>query len=132
MGGKTEDLKYKKKGDLKYEGKVVNGYPIPARITRIVGMILKQKPDIITLQEVDHYAYFTEILKDFGYEGCFEKKVASASSGGNGQEITDGCMVFWNTMTMKSGCEEERFCLPQVLAGVAKKGEGKEKDTSAI
>jgi len=48
------------------------------------------KPDIICLQEVDHYDdYFKPELSKLGYEGVFQKKI----------KTPDGVALFWLTST---------------------------------
>lgn len=46
--------------------------PLPPRFKRVLSTILKENPDIITMQELDHYHDFMEPkLEELGYEGDF-------------------------------------------------------------
>jgi hypothetical protein len=75
---KHEDLKWQaRKGKLLYE-------------------ILQYTPDIITLQECDHfYDFFLPELALAGYDGVFAPKPASACL--EVSENSDGCAIFYKT-----------------------------------
>jgi len=72
----------------------------PPRFKRVLGVILKENPDIITMQEVDHYHdFWRPYLNVFGYEGDFKEKTKAKRWGSiqyNGG-LKDGCAIFWNS-----------------------------------
>jgi nocturnin len=56
--------------------------------------ILDHGPDVITLQEVDHYhSFFKPQLSRAGYDSCFEAKVDSPCIPLG--FYSDGCAIFW-------------------------------------
>merc|ERR1711964_322291 len=70
---------------------------VPRRFNRILGIILKQNPDVITMQELDHhYDFMLPKLRSMGYDGIFQPKHKSTCSRWNGG-LPDGVAVFWNT-----------------------------------
>lgn len=84
------------------EGKM--GFPFPERLKRVVGMVLKQNPDIITMQEVDRFADMLQILSSVGYDGRIQKKDRTQNNpsyNGNGGVSEDGVAIFWNTSRLK-------------------------------
>jgi mRNA deadenylase 3'-5' endonuclease subunit Ccr4 len=63
------------------------------RKNRILHEILQYDPDVITLQECDHfYDWFLPLLTEKGYDGLFAPKPASACL--EVSENSDGCAVF--------------------------------------
>jgi len=72
------------------------------RLKRVLSIILKQNPDVITLEEVDQFDYFQSVLKPLGYDGCFKPKrmfpggKLSPSAATNGG-FSDGVAIFWNS-----------------------------------
>lgn len=63
------------------------------RRSQIIYEILQYKPDIITLQECDHYYdWFLPELTKYGYDGLFAPKPASACL--EVSENSDGCSIF--------------------------------------
>lgn len=83
--------------------------PLPWRLKRSLGMILRQNPDIICIQEMDRFEDFLKILKPLGYEGVFQqkphnildkvggKKIINPAAKFNGGKGADGVAIFWNT-----------------------------------
>lgn len=69
----------------------------PVRFYRVLSMLIRDQPEIITLQELDWFEKFEEILKLYGYEGKFMQKTKSAASNANKSGKPDGCAVFWKT-----------------------------------
>merc|ERR1711896_81308 len=65
-----------KKGnvDIRVDGDKVLTYEFPVRFTRIVGLLIKQNPDIITMEELDRFEEMKDLLKRFGYEGRIQYK----------------------------------------------------------
>merc|ERR1711964_960220 len=49
-------------------------YKFPLRLQRVVSQILVQNPDVITLQELDRFGAFMQILRPLGYEGIIQYK----------------------------------------------------------
>merc|ERR1711900_8152 len=71
--------------------------PVPPRFNRILSIILKQNPDVITLQELDHhYDFMLPQLQKMGYDGIFQPKHISKGAEFNGG-YPDGVAIFWNT-----------------------------------
>jgi len=90
--GQCEDKK-----DQKTDPNTGKKYPIPQRIKRALGVVLKESPDIITLQELDHWEYFEKVLGELGYEGHKElKKYDKRLHEYNGGYKQDGVAIFWN------------------------------------
>jgi len=71
-------------------------YGVPERIKRAAGLILSQCPDVVTLQEVDHYNYFEELFMPLGYSGVLNLKPMPTCETGNGTYGSDGVAIFWN------------------------------------
>lgn len=71
-------------------------YPVPVRIKRALGVILKECPDIITVQELDHYEYFENVLSQLGYKGQIHKKADDEKDKNNGGHGANGVAIFWN------------------------------------
>jgi len=71
--------------------------PTPKRFNRILSIILRENPDVITLQELDHhYDFFKPELRRMGYDGFFQPKHISKGAEWNGG-LPDGVAIFWNT-----------------------------------
>merc|ERR1711964_305513 len=67
------------------------------RFKRVLSIILNQNPDVITMQELDHFDDFMlPQLRSVGYEGIFQPKHKSVASNFNGGR-RDGVAIFWNT-----------------------------------
>ena len=63
------------------------------RKVQLASILLNQvKPDILTMQEVDHYAdFFEPTLSAIGYTGIFVAKKDPEAT------VADGCALFYNT-----------------------------------
>merc|ERR1711959_23284 len=74
-------------------------YGLPPRMRRGLGVLLSQSPDIITVQELDHYNDYLKILRTYGFEGAFYEKNRKSSPAVpyNGSNGPDGVAIFWNT-----------------------------------
>jgi mRNA deadenylase 3'-5' endonuclease subunit Ccr4 len=71
------------KDDLKWE----------RRRVQLIHEMLQYDPDIITLQECDHfYDWFFPYLSEFGYDGTYAPKPASACL--QVSDNSDGCAIF--------------------------------------
>jgi endonuclease/exonuclease/phosphatase family metal-dependent hydrolase len=71
---------------------------------RIVEELMRHgsTPDIIALQEVDHfYDWFEPVLNKHGYEGLFFKKPNSPCRSSRDPSLEDGCALFWKNESMK-------------------------------
>jgi len=77
----------------------------------VLALILKQNPDVITLEELDHFDEFEKELGKLGYAGCFKPQAifrkgglnpSAAENGG----FPDGVAIFWNTtkLHLVGGC----------------------------
>merc|ERR1712098_338888 len=85
--------------------------PIPPRFKRVLSIILKENPDVITLQELDHYHDFMKPeLEKLGYEGDFKNKPSSPAEKWNGG-IRDGVSIFWNTQRLEQLGTSRKFNL---------------------
>lgn len=75
------------------------------RKTLLLSEIMQYDPDIITLQECDHYYdFFYPSLSFQGYEGIFAPKPASSCL--EVSDYPDGCAVFYKTTRLKMlSCE---------------------------
>lgn len=62
---------------------------------RIVEEIVEYCPDVICLQEVDHFNFLTQILATQGYVGMFFPKPDSPCLYINGNNGPDGCAIFY-------------------------------------
>lgn len=58
--------------------------------------IIKYNPDVICLQEVDHFNYLKKILSTQGYKGLFFPKPDSPCMYIKGNNGPDGCAIFYN------------------------------------
>lgn len=62
---------------------------------RIVEEIVEYCPDVICLQEVDHFHFLTQVLGTQGYVGMFFPKPDSPCLYINGNNGPDGCAIFF-------------------------------------
>uniref|UniRef100_A0A182QRX9 Nocturnin n=1 Tax=Anopheles farauti TaxID=69004 RepID=A0A182QRX9_9DIPT len=62
---------------------------------QVVEEIIQTDPDIICLQEVDHFKFLQKILSTQNYEGVFFPKPDSPCLYINGNNGPDGCAVFY-------------------------------------
>lgn len=109
--------------DYDYEN---NKFKIPHRLKRILGVILAQRPEIITLQELDHFDTFQQILEPLNYTGDIhykpndpsiaDRKGISPSVNYNGGNGPDGTAIFW---------DNKRFVKPKVEKLVLQKAKMK-------
>ena len=67
------------------------------RRLRLLEGILLVEPDVLCLQEVDHYAFFKQTLQALGYTGVFFPKPDSPALYTAHSNGPDGCAVFYNT-----------------------------------
>ena len=63
----------------------------------ILEEILHVDPDVLCMQEVDHYSYFQQLLTKLGYAGKFFPKPSSPCLDFAGNNGPDGCAVFHKT-----------------------------------
>lgn len=82
--------------------------PFPERHRRVIGLILKQNPDVITLQECDRFDDFLDILKPLGFDGRIQRKPTLKKGSPCAKNnavcdkknkkfgVDDGCAIFWN------------------------------------
>jgi len=66
-----------------------------SRRWRILEEILLHCPDIICLQEVDHYKFISSALHSIGYSGSFKPKPDSACNYVQGNNGPDGVAIFY-------------------------------------
>lgn len=66
------------------------------RSYRMCEEILTKQPQIICLQEVDHYRYFERVLATQGYSGVFMPKPDSPCIYVPGNNGPDGCAIFYD------------------------------------
>ena len=59
--------------------------------------ILKEDPDILCMQEVDHFDYFKLALSKVGYDGIFKSKLDSPCLYVTPSYGPDGCALFYKT-----------------------------------
>jgi len=97
---------------IQVDGKKVTTYKFPDRFHRIAATVLKQNPDIITMQELDRYEEMLEIFKSLGYDGCFQRKPKGQCMKNNGG-IMDVVAIFWNTNRIAKIGREEGGPLPK-------------------
>lgn len=72
----------------------------PLRLMRALGIILREHPDVVTLEEVDRFPDFRKYMNDVGYEGIFQRKpYGGAAQKGSGR--ADGVAIFWNTEKLR-------------------------------
>jgi hypothetical protein len=68
--------------------------PFSTRRWGVLEEILQGGPDLVTLQEIDHYdSFFAPWMREFGYDGCF--KARSNSPCVPLGFFSDGCAIFW-------------------------------------
>jgi endonuclease/exonuclease/phosphatase family metal-dependent hydrolase len=73
------------------------------RAGRLVEELVRhgEKPDVISLQEVDHFHdWFEPALARLGYEGRFMAKPNSKCKYTMDPNLEDGCAIFWRKSTM--------------------------------
>lgn len=68
--------------------------PWEHRFPRILARILHPDPDVIFLQEIDHYKQFRRALAKHGYQGAYQQKRGGA---------IDGVALFWRTTLQAVG-----------------------------
>ena len=68
-----------------------------SRRWRVVHEIIRHSPDIICLQEVDHYRLLERILTSLGYQGRFVAKPDSPCLYVEDNNGPDGCALFYRT-----------------------------------
>jgi nocturnin len=84
------------------------------RKIKLLYEILQYDPDIITLQECDHYYdFFLPQLSIKGYDGLFAPKPASACL--EVSENSDGCAIFFKRNKLKVTSSEVLFYLLLLL-----------------
>ncbi|KAK7791672.1 hypothetical protein R5R35_002043 [Gryllus longicercus] len=67
-----------------------------ARRYQIIQEIVQYSPDVICLQEVDHFNFLQAILGSLGYSGTFFPKPDSPCLYIQGNNGPDGCAIFFN------------------------------------
>lgn len=81
------------------------------RKTQLLREILQYKPDLITLQECDHYYdFFLPELMSLGYDGLFAPKPSSACL--EVSENSDGCAIFLKKDKFRVVSSEVREAFP--------------------
>lgn len=89
----------------------------PFRKDRILEQILLLSPDVICLQEVDHFSdFFEPFFDELGYEGCFFQKKDSPCLRCKGNSGPDGIAMFYRKNKF-SLLESERKYLENVEKG---------------
>merc|ERR1712142_114562 len=68
-----------------------------SRKWRILQEIMRYNPDIICLQEVDHFKFIEKALRSIGYEGLFVPKPDSPCLYLSDNNGPDGCAIFYRT-----------------------------------
>ena len=68
-----------------------------SRRWRLLQEILLHQPDIVCLQEVDHYNFISSALASIGYSGQFCPKPDSACCYVDGNSGPDGCAILFKT-----------------------------------
>lgn len=104
-------------------------YDFPVRMERIVHLLLKNDPEIITLEEVDCYEGILKILDRHGYDGCIQHKALTSPSvkwGG----LPDGVAVFWKMARFTKEKHEGGTFLTPKWNGKTGKLEGTPKESS--
>mgnify|MGYP003684348013 CR=1 FL=1 len=66
-------------------------------------------PDVVALQELDHYEWFAEEMGARGYDGAFLPKPDSPCRRSLDPTLEDGCALFWKR-SLISVEELHRFC----------------------
>ena len=96
------------------------------RKTRLIGEILQYTPDIITMQEIDHYNdFFLPELNSLGYIGVFAPKPLSACLVVSNN--SDGCAIFLNEKKFRV-MSTESITLALTKAEMKDGGEVNEED----
>ena len=67
------------------------------RRLQILQEILTIEPDVVCLQEVDHFHLFKDALQAVGYEGTFLPKPDSPALYTDNSNGPDGCAIFYHT-----------------------------------
>ncbi|KAK7087030.1 Nocturnin [Halocaridina rubra] len=75
---------------------------------RILEEIITYMPDIICLQEVDHYDVMERVLASQGYKGMFMPKPESPCLFLPNNNGPDGCAVFWDDSKFKLVSKQTR------------------------
>ncbi|XP_042226925.1 nocturnin-like isoform X2 [Homarus americanus] len=75
---------------------------------RILEEILAHIPQVICLQEVDHYSLLERVLATVGYEGVFMPKPDSPCLYLPTNNGPDGCAIFWDNTRFKLVTKETR------------------------
>ena len=68
---------------------------------RIMEEILRFKPTVICLQEVDQFTFLSEALKKYGYHGMFKPKPSSPCLDNLVNYGPDGCAVFFDLSALE-------------------------------
>ena len=71
------------------------------RRIRILEEILRVQPDILCLQEVDHYGFLVAQLEKVGYNGYFFPKIDSPALYTENSNGPDGCAMFYRTSQLE-------------------------------
>ncbi|XP_071536087.1 nocturnin-like isoform X2 [Panulirus ornatus] len=75
---------------------------------RILEEILTHLPQVICLQEVDHYAVLERVLSSVGYRGVFMAKPDSPCLYLPNNNGPDGCAIFWDDSRFRLVTKETR------------------------
>lgn len=94
-----------------------NPNQLSPRLKRCASIILKEFPDIVTVEECDRNAEFTRIFEDHKYKCHFTEKLASAACNFNGQ-IHDKIGIFYNTNKFDEVCGPRPIFLPSTKKGM--------------
>ncbi len=80
------------------------------RKERIIEQILSLDPDIICLEEVDHFEdFFEPLFIDLGYKGLFHPKKDSPCLKMENNNGPDGVALFWRTSRLESVVSKVRY-----------------------
>jgi len=71
------------------------------RRLRILEEILINNPDVLCMQEVDHYAFFNSMLGALGYSGIFFPKPDSPALYTENTNGPDGCAIFYKESSIE-------------------------------
>jgi hypothetical protein len=75
---------------------------------RLLEEILRVDPDVLTLEEIDHYPdFFQPLLTSLGYKGLFQPKKDSPST--QFGYYSDGVAVFWKDSGEQGQCSRDNF-----------------------
>ena len=86
------------------------------RSQRSLEEILTREPDIICLEEVDHFRdFYQPALESIGYKGLFQAKSGSPCLKFSGNSGPDGCAIFYN---------KDKFTLEEVRERVLEDSSG--------